>query len=100
MTKKVPLTTKPPTPRQPTRDEWVGVSAAAGVTTLSPQEEDSPDAAPAAEPEAPSSEPTKRLTIDVSQSLHKEIKSRCALRGVKMADEIRLLLEHHFVQHD
>ena len=38
----------------------------------------------------------KRLTIDVSEDLHRRIKSGCANRGVKMADEIRTLLEHHF----
>ena len=41
-------------------------------------------------------EATKRLTIDVPASLHARIKSQCALRGVKMADELRELLEQHF----
>ncbi len=39
---------------------------------------------------------TKRLTIDIPASLHVRIKSQCALRGKKMADEIRELLESHF----
>lgn len=38
----------------------------------------------------------KRLTLDVSEELHRKIKSACANRGVKMADEIRALLETHF----
>ena len=38
----------------------------------------------------------KRLTIDVPASLHARIKSQCALRGSKMADEVRELLEKHF----
>ena len=38
----------------------------------------------------------KRLTIDVSEELHRRIKSNCAGKGVKMADEIRTLLEQHF----
>jgi len=38
----------------------------------------------------------KRLTIDVPSGLHARIKSQCALRGVKMADEVRELLEKHF----
>jgi hypothetical protein len=38
----------------------------------------------------------KRLTVDVSAGLHARIKSQCALRGVKMADEVRELLEKHF----
>ena len=42
-------------------------------------------------------EPTmKRLTVDVPADLHSRIKVACARRGVKMADEIRELLETHF----
>ena len=41
-------------------------------------------------------EAMKRLTIDVPASLHARIKSQCALRGVKMADDVRELLEKHF----
>ena len=41
-------------------------------------------------------EPTKRLTIDVSISLHKRIKSQCALADLVMADEIRDLLDRRF----
>ena len=43
-------------------------------------------------------ESMKRLTIDVPVSLHARIKSQCALRGAKMADEVRELLEKHFRQ--
>ena len=43
-----------------------------------------------------SSEPTKRLTIDVRISLHKRIKSQCAMQNLVMADEIRDLLEQRF----
>lgn len=38
----------------------------------------------------------KRLTIDVSEDLHRRIKVGCASRGAKMADEIRGLLERAF----
>ena len=34
----------------------------------------------------------KRLTIDIPESLHRAIKSQCAMRGTKMADEVRDLL--------
>ena len=44
----------------------------------------------------PNAEKMKRLTIDVSESLHRRIKSTCANEGVKMADEIRKLLESRF----
>jgi len=39
------------------------------------------------EPEA-----MKRLTIDVPASLHRAIKAQCAMRGSKIADEVRELL--------
>lgn len=38
----------------------------------------------------------KRLTLDVSEELHRKIKAACASRGAKMADEIRALLEKHY----
>lgn len=41
-------------------------------------------------------EPLKRLTIDIPKSLHGRIKSQCALRGTKMVEEIRLLLEEAY----
>ena len=41
-------------------------------------------------------EPMKRLTIDIPVSLHKRVKSQCALKGEKMADVVRELLERRF----
>lgn len=41
-------------------------------------------------------EATKRLTIDVPLSLHQRVKSQCALKGEKMADVVRNLLEERF----
>jgi len=38
----------------------------------------------------------KRLTIDVPVELHTAIKVDCAIRGAKMADVIRELLESQF----
>ena len=49
-------------------------------------------------PEAVPEVKMKRLTLDVSEDLHRKIKSGCANRGTKMADEIRALLETHFSQ--
>ena len=46
--------------------------------------------------EAAGGERLKRLTIDVPLSLHSRIKAQCAVRGTKMADEIRALLEERF----
>lgn len=34
----------------------------------------------------------KRLTIDIPERLHREIKAQCAMRGTKIADEVRELL--------
>ncbi|BEM31303.1 plasmid partition protein ParG [Serratia ureilytica] len=41
-------------------------------------------------------EKMKRLTIDIPESLHKTIKSACALRGTKIADEVRELLYNKY----
>lgn len=42
--------------------------------------------------EADEPEKMKRLTIDVPESLHRAIKAQCAMRGTKIADEVRELL--------
>ena len=61
-----------------------------------------PAAAPAQAPKVDAwvknrdAQPMKRLTIDVPASLHARIKSQCAMRSIKMADEVRSLLESHF----
>jgi hypothetical protein len=78
MNKKVSFGAKPQASSDP--DEWVNGATSAAV------------------PSPPSAERggTKRLTFDVSTDLHKRIKVQCAVKGVKLADEIRLLLENHF----
>ncbi len=57
-----------------------------------------PATAPSAEEwvEHRNTETMKRLTVDIPASLHSRIKVSCAQRGVKMADEIRELLETRF----
>lgn len=42
------------------------------------------------------SEPMKRLTLDVTEGLHRRIKAECALKGTKMADILRDILEREF----
>lgn len=76
MTKKVAFGTKPAPAAAPaiSPDEWVESRAT----------------------EPAGAERIKRLTIDIPASLHVRIKAQCALRGTKMADEIRALLEEHF----
>lgn len=41
-------------------------------------------------------EPLKRLTIDIPLSLHKRVKSRCALEDEHIADVVREFLEQRF----
>lgn len=41
-------------------------------------------------------EPMKRLTVDVTETLHKRIKAQCAINGVIMANVIRDILEREF----
>ena len=53
----------------------------------------SEETAPAATPPVG---PLKRLTIDIPADLHNRVKAGCALKGVKMVDEVRELLEARF----
>lgn len=46
--------------------------------------------------EAGEGEMMKRLTIDISSSLHRRIKTYCAANGLIMADEIRAILDEKF----
>jgi hypothetical protein len=50
---------------------------------------------PEPEPERPT-EPTKRLTVDIPESLHTRIKLGCVANHQKMADAVRALLEQHW----
>lgn len=82
--KKVAM--KMPAKKADGADAWVAARTA-----------DVPESAPVAEVVSlRESEAMKRFTIDVTESLHKRIKAQCAMRGTKMADVIRELLEHEF----
>ncbi len=41
-------------------------------------------------------EETKRLTLDIPESLHRKIKTSCAARGTKIVREITELLLKHY----
>lgn len=74
-------------------DKWMESHAAkeddAAGKTASP--------APPAEPKTEAAAPKmKRLTIDIPDSLHRRVKSRCGQDGLRMADVIRNLLEERF----
>jgi hypothetical protein len=83
MTKKITMSTKPKKEAQElTPDVWVsqGATGAALATNGSQTEK----------------ETTARFTIDIPVSLHARIKSQCALKRVKMRDEVLAILEKHF----
>jgi hypothetical protein len=41
-------------------------------------------------------EPAKRLTIDIPESLHRRVKTACAMENLVMADVVREMLEQRF----
>lgn len=92
--KTVPFKT-PPKPVDPAQN-WIDNRPSADVV----EDRSSASVTPLHEPVivAEPVEAMKRFTIDVSESLHKRIKSQCAMRGVKMADVIREMLEKEFPQ--
>lgn len=81
MSKKVSIGPKPQPKQASSAEEWVESGSA---TVTKPTEAEKP------------TETTKRLTIDLPASLHTRVKVACALRGVKMVDAIRELLEEKF----
>jgi len=72
-------------------DGWV-TSRQGGAATVA----EGPEAATVTPFPQPAEEVMRRFTIDVSDELHKRIKAQCALRGVKMADALREILEREF----
>ena len=50
----------------------------------------------AVETSLPETAEITRFTIDIPNELHRKIKSYCALKGIKMKEEIQVLLEKHF----
>jgi len=94
---RAPMKTVPfKTPTKPVDpvDNWVANRTSADVI----EDRHSASVTSLHEPVAEPAEAMKRFTIDVSESLHKRIKSQCAMRGVKMADVIREMLEKEFPQ--
>jgi predicted lipoprotein len=68
MTKKVTIGTRPTSKATPEADTWVESRTTGDERKM------------------------KRLTIDISEDLHRRIKTQCAMRGTKIADEVRELL--------
>lgn len=96
MSKKVAIGAKP-TPKQVPldADAWVAAARAETEPTPEPTPEPPPEP-PSVDDEKSEEPPKKRLTIDVSVSLHRAIKAQCAMRGTKIADEVRELLEQKY----
>lgn len=92
MSKKITFAAKPQAGPLPTADDWVRSQDAAATNAATNTNGEIIGGAALNEP----MEPMKRLTIDIPAPLHAQIKSQCALRSTKMADEIRILLEQHF----
>lgn len=81
--KKIAFSMRPkPTPTS--AEDWVHGSADTGHERV--------QAGATAAPQ----EPMKRFTIDVPLGLHRRIKTQCAMRGQKMADALREILEREF----
>ena len=81
MAKKVPMSTKPvnkTTAQTYDADAWV---SGAKLNTNG---------------QSPDKEKTARFTIDIPVSLHARIKSQCALKRVKMREEVLAMLEEKF----
>jgi predicted DNA binding CopG/RHH family protein len=85
MVKKITIGTKPAPVSDPAQiDQWV-----------SKREES--DSAESQSPEStPESIKMKRLTLDISEDLHKAIKTRAVVEGVPMANMLRSLLEQYY----
>lgn len=81
------------TPRRPSAelpagaDEFVRTGQTSTATTA-------PAAPPS--PTPPQREPTRRLTLDIPERLHRKMKIRAATTGVPMVDEVTGVLEHHY----
>ena len=79
MSKKVTMSTKPNRNNDQDLDAFVNQGAA---MTTNGREADK--------------EKTARFTIDIPVSLHARIKSQCALKRVKMREEVLSMLEEKF----
>ncbi len=94
MPKKITMTAKP---QAAVADDWVAGTSVRTSEEQPQSKSNNNGAKGAASPTETAA--VKRLTIDIPEELHARIKSQCAMRRTKMADEIRLLLEDKFAEH-
>jgi predicted DNA binding CopG/RHH family protein len=85
MVKKITIGTKPsPAPEPAQIDQWVS------------KREEADGAESQSLESIPESVKMKRLTLDISEDLHKAIKTRAVVEGVPMANMLRSLLEQYY----
>jgi predicted DNA binding CopG/RHH family protein len=83
--KKVTIGAKPSSVSDPAQlDQWVSERGESDGTESQSLES------------APESVKMKRLTLDISEDLHKAIKTRAVVEGVPMANMLRSLLEENY----
>lgn len=82
MKKQVNFSPKPKNP-----DEWISEGSTFGHHDLEYKK---------TEPKQDPTQKIKRITIDIPQNWHSEIKVFCAKKGVKMNEEILPILQKHF----
>ncbi len=88
--KRVEIPVKPVRLQNPEADTWV---ESRNAPQPAPPQQDRAVARPTlSPPTVEMKEAIKRLTIDIPESLHRDIKAQCAMRGTKIADEVRELL--------
>ena len=77
---------------QPRTQELGGAIADNPTTDTAP----APAVTSVASPASSTREATRRLTLDLPESLHRAMKIKAATTGVTMLDEVRALLEVHY----
>lgn len=91
--KKVTIGAKPK--RDPVAvDAWVGGGDRENASNPSPAQSEVVTHPATRAPAA--AEPMKRLTIDISEGLHRRVKTGCAAEGAKIADVVREYLDKRF----
>jgi len=86
--KKVGFGKKPTSKKTPALDEWVEQRNVESETKTKDASLESP---------SQKSLKMKRLTIDVSEELHRAIKMKAVEQGTPMADMLRSLLERNYL---
>jgi predicted DNA binding CopG/RHH family protein len=90
MAKKVTFGVKPQEQQIADLDSWVETRSSQADQGSSPEIVDSSE-----QTDAPK-EKTKRLTLDIPETLHRAIKGKAAIEGVAMVDMLRELLEEKY----